>query len=115
MMKERILAAYDPFVLPFVFGMTFVLGYCLIALVKVLLQLNAADRRKFALSLITPTTIVKNIRDIFGDCLLHVRLWKRNKVLGYMHSSIAFGWFMIILLGHIETILYIPERLHKLY
>lgn len=115
MMKERILAAYDPFVLPFVFGMTFVLGYCLVALVKILIQLKPADRRKFALSLITPTTIVKNLRDIFCDCLLHVKLWKRNKVLGYMHSSIAFGWFMIILLGHIETILYIPERLHKLY
>ena len=114
-MKERILAAYDPFVLPFVFGMTFVLAYCLIALVKVLLQLNAADRRKFALSLITPTTIFKNIRDIFCDCLFHVKLWKRNKVLGYMHSSIAFGWFMIIVIGHIETILYIPERLHKMY
>ena len=115
MMKERILSAYDPFVLPFVFGMTFVLGYCILALVKVLLQLSPADRRKFALSLITPATIYKNVRDIFCDCLLHVKLWKRNPVLGYMHSSIAFGWFMIILLGHIETILYIPERLHKLY
>ena len=114
-MKERILAAYDPFVLPFVFGMTFVLAYCLIALVKILLQLNAADRHKFALSLITPTTILKNIRDLFCDCLFHVKLWKRNKVLGYMHSSIAFGWFMIIVIGHIETILYIPERLHKMY
>ncbi|MBQ2598730.1 MAG: (Fe-S)-binding protein [Bacteroidales bacterium] len=114
-MKERILAAYDPFVLPFVFGMTFVLVYCLVALVKILIQLKPADRQKFALSLITPTTIVKNIRDLFCDCLFHVKLWKRNKVLGYMHSSIAFGWFMIILLGHVETILYIPERLHKLY
>ena len=62
-MKERILAAYDPFVLPFVFGMTFVLAYCLIALVKILLQLNAADRHKFALSLIKPANILKNIRD----------------------------------------------------
>ena len=115
MMKERILAAYDPFVLPFVFGMTFVLVYCLVALVKILIQLKPADRQKFALSLITPTTIVKNIRDLFCDCLFHVKLWKRNKVLGYMHSSIAFGWFMIILLGHIETILYIPERLHRIY
>ena len=115
MMKERILAAYDPFVLPFVFGMTFVLAYCLVALVKVLIQLKPADRQKFFLSLITPATIVKNIRDLFCDCLFHVKLWKRNKVLGYMHSSIAFGWFMIILLGHVETILYIPERLHKLY
>ena len=115
MMKERILAAYDPFVLPFVFGMTFVLAYCLVALVKVLIQLKPSDRQKFFLSLITPATIVKNIRDLFCDCLFHVKLWKRNKVLGYMHSSIAFGWFMIILLGHVETVLYIPERLHKLY
>ena len=115
MMKERILAAYDPFVLPFVFGMTFVLIYCLFGLIKILVQLPAADRRKFYLSLITPTTIVKNIKDIFCDCLFHVKLWKRNKVLGYMHSSIAFGWFMIIVIGHIETILYIPERLHRLY
>ena len=114
-MKERILAAYDPFVLPFVFGITFVLGYCLLALVKVLIELTPADRKKFALSLITPSAIAKNVRDLFCDCLLHVKLWKRNKVLGYMHSSIAFGWFIIIVIGHIETILYIPERLHKLY
>ena len=114
-MKERILAAYDPFVLPFVFGMTFVLGYCFIALVRILFQLTPADRRKFALSLITPATLVKNLRDLFCDCLFHVKLWKRNKVLGYMHSSIAFGWFMIIVVGHVETMLYIPERLHKLY
>ncbi len=114
-MKERILAAYDPFVLPFVFGISFVIGYCLLALFKVLVQLSPADRRKFALSLITPSAILKNLRDLFCDCLLHVKLWKRNKVLGYMHSSIAFGWFMIIVIGHIETVLYIPERLHKLY
>ena len=114
-MKERILSAYDPFVLPFVFGMTFVLSYCAIALIKILVQLTPADRRKFARSLITPSILLKNIRDLFCDCLFHVKLWKRNKVLGYMHSSIAFGWFMIIVIGHIETMLYIPERLHKLY
>ena len=104
MMKERILAAYDPFVLPFVFGMTFVLGYCILALVRILVQLKAADRRKFALSLINPAILAKNIRDLFCDCLFHVKLWKRNKVLGYMHSSIAFGWFMIILIGHIVVL-----------
>ena len=114
-MKERILAAYDPFVLPFVFGMTFVLGYCLFSLVKVLMQLPSSDRRKFALSLITPATIAKNVRDIFCDCLLHVKLWQRNKVLGYMHSSIAFGWFMLIVLGHIEVMLYCPGRIHLFY
>ena len=114
-MIERFASGFHPFVLPFLVGMFFVLGYCAFGIIRILFQLSGEDRRRFLLSLVTPKTILKNVRDIFCDCLFHVKLWKRNKVLGYMHSSIAFGWFMIILLGHVETILYIPERLHKLY
>ena len=80
-----------------------------------LFQLPGEDRKRFLLSLVTPKTAWKNIRDIFLNCLLHVKLWKRNRVLGYMHSSIAFGWFMIILLGHIEVMLFLPERIHLFY
>ena len=115
MMRERILEAFDPFVLPFLFGMIFVLAYCIGGVIKVICQLPAADRRKFAVSLVTPKTIAKNFHDLFCDCLIHVKLWKRNKVLGYMHSSIAFGWFMIIVIGHIETFIYILERIHLFY
>ena len=43
--------------------------------------------------------MLKNVKDIFCDCLLHVKIWKRNKLLGYMHSSIAFGWFMLIVIS----------------
>lgn len=32
-----------------------------------------------------------------------------------MHSSIAFGWFMIIVLGHLEVFLYVPNRIHLFY
>ena len=114
-MEERFALSFDPFVLPFMVGTYFVFAWCIAAIIRVLSQLPAADRHRFYRSLITPQTIVKNIRDIFCDCLLHVRLWKRNRLLGYMHSSIAFGWFMIILIGHIETILYVPNRVHLLY
>ena len=114
-MEERILQSFDPFVLPFMAGMIFVLLWCFGAIFKVIAQLDAADRSRFLLSLITPKTIVKNIKDIFRDCLFHVRLWQRNRLLGYMHSSIAFGWFMIILIGHIETFLYVPNRVHLFY
>ena len=114
-MEERFALSFDPFVLPFMAGMLFVLGWCLVAIIKVLSQLSASDRHRFYRSLITPATALKNIRDIFCDCLFHVRLWKRNRLLGYMHSSIAFGWFMIILIGHLETILYVPNRVHLLY
>ena len=114
-MRERFASGFDPFVIPFLVGIVFVLGYCLVAMVRVIFQLPKADRKRFLLSLITPKTIWMNIRDIFLNCLIHVKLWKRNKVLGYMHSSIAFGWFMLIVLGHLEVMLFVPERIHLFY
>ena len=101
-MIDRIPSGFHPFVLPFLFGMVFVLSYCLFGMVRILWQLPRKDLRKFLLSLINPKIIVKNCWDILKDCLIHVKLWKRNKLLGYMHSSIAFGWFMLIVLGHLE-------------
>ena len=114
-MTERFATGFHPFVLPFLFGMIFVLGYCLYGAIRILVQLPREDRRKFLISLVTPATAWKNVKDIFLNCLLHVKLWKRNRVLGYMHSSIAFGWFMIILLGHIEVMLFLPHRIRLFY
>ena len=92
---------FHPFVLPFVLGMAFVLTYCVVGLLRVIGQLPKDDRKKFWRSLVTPKTAWANVRDLVGDCLLHVKIWKRNPVLGYMHTAIAFGWFMIIVIGHI--------------
>ena len=71
--------------------------------------------KTFFLSLVNPKIMARNIRDWFCDCLFHVKLWKRNKLLGYMHSSIAFGWFMLIVIGHIEVFLYTPQRAHQIW
>ena len=114
-MIDRFASGFDPFVIPFLIGMIFVLGYCLIGAIRLILQLDADDKKKFFLSLITPKTAWKNVKDIFLNCLIHVKLWKRNKMLGFMHSSIAFGWFMIILLGHIECFIYMPHRVKLFY
>ena len=111
-MRERFASGFDPFVLPFLIGFFFVIGYCVLGIVRIMFQLPREDRRRFLLSLITPTTALKNIWDIFANCLLHVKLWKRNKVLGFIHSSIAFGWFMLIVLGHLEVMLFVPQRIH---
>ncbi len=92
---------FHPFVLPFVLGMAFVLTYCVVGLLRVIGQLPKDDRKKFWRSLVTPKTAWANVRDLVGDCLFHVKIWKRNPVLGYMHTAIAFGWFMIIVIGHI--------------
>ena len=114
-MIDRIATGFHPFVLPFLVGMIFVLGYCVYGIIKILLQLPRADRIQFYKSLVTPATAWKNVKDIFLNCLLHVKLWQRNPMLGFMHSSIAFGWFMIIVLGHVEVFLFVPERIKFFY
>ena len=53
-MRERFLIGFDPFVLPFLLGMAFVLIYCIVGLIRVILQLSKADRRKLAISLLHP-------------------------------------------------------------
>lgn len=114
-MIDRIPSGFHPFVIPFLVGMSFVFLYCILGVVKIIYELSWAERRKLFLSLINPKYIYKNLRDIFLDCLIHVKLWKRNKLLGYMHSSIAFGWFMLIVLGHLEVFLFVPGRINLFY
>lgn len=114
-MREIYLSGYSNFVIPFMLGMTFVLIWCIVGAVRIIIQLGSEDRKRFFLSLVNPKIMARNIKDWFCDCLFHVKLWKRNKVLGYMHSSIAFGWFMLIVIGHIEVFLYTPERMHQIW
>lgn len=115
MMKDLQPSGFSYFVLPFVIGMVFVLCYCLLGAIRVIAELPSQDRRRLLLSLLNPKIMTKNVKDWFCDCLFHIKLWRRNKLLGYMHSSIAFGWFMLIVIGHIEVFLYTPERIHHIW
>lgn len=114
-MIERIVGGYDNFVLPFMIGMYFIFAYLGIAIIRLFMNIPKEDLNKLLISLITPKIIFKNIKDIVFDCLLHVKIFKRNILLGYMHASIAFGWFMLIVIGHIEVFLYVPQRTGELY
>ena len=109
---DRIPSGYSHFVIPFTIGITFMLCWIGVGCIRLLYAIPQADRLKFWKSLFLPKTIVKNLKDLFGDCLLHVKIWQRKPLLGYMHSAIAFGWFMLIVLGHIEVALFVPARLN---
>lgn len=113
-MKERIIEGYHPFILPFAIALAFVLVILAIGLVKIFISLPARDKKKL-FKLLRPDIFFRTIKDIIFDSLLHIKIFKRNKVLGYMHSSIAFGWFMLILVGHIEVLIYTPQRTGILY
>jgi len=94
-----------------VVGISFMLIWLIVGLIRLLAKIPADDRRRFWKSLVTPKIALKNIKDLFCDCLFHTKIWKRKPLLGYMHSSIAFGWFMLIVLGHIEVALFVPKHL----
>ena len=108
---DRIPSGYSNFVIPFVVGISFMLIWLTVGLIRLLAKIPADDRRRFWKSLITPKIALKNIKELFCDCLFHTKIWKRKPLLGYMHSAIAFGWFMLIVLGHIEVALFVPKHL----
>lgn len=108
---DRIPSGFNFFVIPFLVGLSFMVIWLTVGLIRLLSKLTKQDRRKLVISWVNPVTAWKNIRDLFCDCLFHVKIWKRKPLLGYMHSSIAFGWFMLIILGHLEVALFVPRHL----
>ena len=114
-MIERITQGYDPFVLPFMAGLSFLLFYLGIGVVRIIAIQLSWSEKKMLVKHIFSYKIFKTIWDIIIDCLIHVKIFKKNILLGYMHSSIAFGWFMLILVGHIEVWLYTPQRTGLIY
>ncbi|MDR2040369.1 MAG: 4Fe-4S dicluster domain-containing protein [Bacteroidales bacterium] len=111
-MRERFI--YDPFVLPFMAGFIYILIYLFAGIIKTVKELPYEDRKKLGKSIFSRKIFV-SIKEIFIECLIHRKIWKRNPVLGYMHMSIAFGWFMLIILGHLEVQLYCPDRVKLPY
>ncbi len=108
---DRIPSGYSHFVLPFVVGISFMLCWIGVGFIRLMAKLTKEDRIKLLKSLVTPKVLFKDLKDIIFDCLLHVKIWKRKPLLGYMHSAIAFGWFMLIVLGHLEVALFVPKHL----
>ena len=111
-MQERF--SYAPFVIPFTIGMVYILVYFGVSFAKLIHDLSWTDRKRFFRSVFSYRIFVSGW-EIIRECLLHVKIFKRNKVLGFMHMSIAFGWFMMILIAHLEVKLYAPHRFNLPY
>lgn len=92
---------FHPFVIPFCIGVIILFVTCAIKFYrwfKSFDRLQQAIVRKNLLS----WKILPAIWETFMEALLHRKISKHNLVLGFMHRSIAFGWFMLIVMGAIE-------------
>ncbi len=107
------------FALPFSIGcavMMAVIGYKFIRWIYILPD---SDKR-----LICRNILSRRSWQAVGECvtegLLHRRIFRVNPLLGYMHASLATGWFLLIVAGAVEVIVYlgwtpIPLRGHVFF
>jgi Fe-S oxidoreductase len=97
---------YDPFVLPFSVGLGFLLTFVLYRFYRWVKKLPSSDRSKFWRGLVS-LKLFSSAKEIFMESLIHRKIFRINPLLGYMHMTISFGWFLLILVGNIES------RLHS--
>ena len=87
-MRERF--SYDPFVLPFMIGFVFIIIYVVAGVISTIRELPYEDRKKLGKSIFSRKILV-SVKEIFMECLIHRKIFRRNRMLGFMHMSIAFG------------------------
>ena len=93
---------FTPFVIPFVLGVAALFAVCLVKYVRWYKGFTPEQRAAVRQNLLTGQSLLA-LKESIEECLLHHRVFKKNLVLGYMHSSIALGWFLLIVVGGVEA------------
>lgn len=91
------------FILPFTIGLLFISVFLIIIIGIWISGLLRIDRNRIIRSIFTRKSLLA-IRETFMEALLHRKIFRKNPVLGYMHMSLAFGWFLLIVVGHIDAV-----------
>lgn len=100
---------YADFCIPFIAGATVMFAAIALKYVTWLKLLPKSDLMLIAKGIPTPRT-AGAVWEIFRESLLHRRIFRVNPLLGYMHMSLAFGWFLLIVVGWTETVAYLGMR-----
>jgi Fe-S oxidoreductase len=94
-----------PFIWPFTIGLLFITSFLVVIVAIWISSLSKIDKSRIVHSIFTRKSLMA-IHEIFMESLLHRKIFRKNPVLGYMHMSLAFGWFLLIIVGHIEACCY---------
>ena len=105
---------FDWFVLPFTGGLIFLLGKLIYTYSRWIMALPSEDLTKIRRKIFTSRSL-QAIREVFTECLLHRKIFRINPLLGYMHASLAFGWFLLIVGGNWEARIFYHEHISPPY
>lgn len=95
---------FSPFVIPFCIGVLVLLA---ISMVKYLRWASAFSpaQRAVAWQNLRTARLLPAVWEIVREGLLHLRISRHHWLLGYMHRSLAFGWFLLIVVGAVQALL----------
>jgi Fe-S oxidoreductase len=105
---------FDPFVIPFNLGLYFIVIYAVVRSIRWFRNLSRPDKLRLQRGFFGKA-FGHSIREIFMESLIHRKILKSNFRLGYMHMSLAFGWFLLILFGTIEADIFGESHLNAPY
>lgn len=105
---------FDPFVIPFNIGLYFILIYVVFRSVIWFRELSRPDKLRLQRGFFG-TAFAQSLKEIFMESLIHRKILKTNFRLGYMHMSLAFGWFLLIFLGTLEADIFGEKHLNAPY
>ncbi len=105
---------FNLFVLPFTIGLVVLFCILIAKYVRWFLNLNPEQRDSVKKNFLTIKTL-SGLKEILLESLLHRNISKKNRLLGYMHMSLAFGWFLLIIVGHFESYSYFKTAMEPPY
>ncbi len=105
---------FEPFIIPFNIGLYFIIIYVVTRSVIWFHDLSRPDKLRLQRGFFG-IPFAMSLKEIFMESLIHRKILKSNLRLGYMHMSLAFGWFLLIFFGTIEADIFSAKHLNAPY
>lgn len=110
---------YAPFCIPFIVGAAVMFAALVWKWSRWIYLLPREDKKRILFGIPTWHTLAATW-EVICESLLHHRIFKVNPLLGFMHMSLAFGWFLLIAVGWVETVShmgfhYVPLQGHVFF
>lgn len=96
---------YDNFVLPFTIGINILIIFLIFKYARWIRTFPKKDKRLILKGMFSTKTL-RAVKEIFMECLVHRKIYRTNPFLGYMHMCFGLGWFLLIVVGKIESTVY---------
>ena len=93
---------FNPFILPFCIGVLLLFGICIFKWFRWVRQFDRMQRTLLRKNILS-WKFIPAIWEMITEVLFHRKVFKHKLLLGYMHSTIALGWFLLIVLGAVEA------------